>query len=167
RIPGRGSLPAPLQGDGEGSSGADDRLLRGASAPAGAAREMIETAGARPDGARRRPGTTTQETTMRTPTWPSRPRELLTLLVFALSVPAADLSAQGRAFEPSDWYRLTTLSSPSMSPDGAHVAFTFMTVLEEENRRHREVWLVPTAGGDPVRLTAPGTESSDPRWSHD
>jgi len=104
---------------------------------------------------------------MRTPTWPSRPRELLTLLVFALSVPAADLSAQGRAFEPSDWYRLTTLSSPSMSPDGAHVAFTVMTVLEEENRRHREVWLVPTAGGDPVRLTAPGTESSDPRWSHD
>ncbi len=27
--------------------------------------------------------------------------------------------------------------------------------------------MVPTSGGDPVRLTSPGTESSNPRWSED
>ncbi len=88
-----------------------------------------------------------------------------TLALLALApLPAA---SQGRAFEPGDWYRLTTLSSPAMSPDGRTVAFTVTTVDEEANRRHAEVWMVETAGGEPLRLTAPGTESSNPRWSPD
>jgi dipeptidyl aminopeptidase/acylaminoacyl peptidase len=93
------------------------------------------------------------------------------LFVAALLVLALPASAQtadaGRAFTPEDWYKLTTLSSPAMSPDGRYVAFTVMTIDEDENERHREVWMVPAAGGEPTRLTAPGTESSNPRWSHD
>jgi len=77
------------------------------------------------------------------------------------------LHAQGRAFTPADWYRVTTVSQPAMSPDGKQVAFTVTTVVERENRRHSEVWLAPTAGGASRRLTAPGYESSGPRWSHD
>ncbi|HEX9886111.1 MAG TPA: S9 family peptidase, partial [Longimicrobiales bacterium] len=50
---------------------------------------------------------------------------------------------------------------------GAWVAVTVTTVEEDENRRHSEVWMVSSDGGEPVRLTAPGTESSNPRWSHD
>ena len=100
-------------------------------------------------------------------------RRSLTTLVALLALagpvsaqsPAA--SAAGRAFTPEDWYELTTVSSPAMSPDGRWVAFTVMTIDEAANKRHNEVWMVPTAGGDPVRLTAPGTESSSPRWSHD
>ena len=92
------------------------------------------------------------------------------LLSFALLALAAPVSAQqpaGRAFTPEDWYRLTTLSSPAMSPDGRWVAFTVTTVKEEDNRRHQEIWMVSTSGGEPVRLTSPGTESSNPRWSPD
>jgi dipeptidyl aminopeptidase/acylaminoacyl peptidase len=74
---------------------------------------------------------------------------------------------EGRAFTPEDWYRLTNVASPAMSPDGRWVAFTVTTIDEADNERHREVWMVATEGGDPVRLTAPGTESSSPRWSHD
>ncbi|HSM60201.1 MAG TPA: hypothetical protein VK849_05365, partial [Longimicrobiales bacterium] len=88
----------------------------------------------------------------------------------ALAAPASPRQAtaqQGRAFTPADWYRLTTLSSPAMSPDGRWVAFTVNTVDEEDNRRHSEVWMVSTDGGEPTRLTSPGTESSNPRWSHD
>lgn len=84
----------------------------------------------------------------------------------ALLVPASS-AAQGRAFEPEDWYRLTTLSSPAMSPDGRFVAFTVTTVDEDANRRHSEVWMVEVDGGEPRRLTSPGTESSNPRWSPD
>jgi hypothetical protein len=73
-------------------------------------------------------------------------------------------AAQGRAFTPQDWYRLTTLSSPAMSPDGRHVAFTVTTVKEADNARHSEVWMVSTEGGDPTRLTSPGTVSSS-RWT--
>jgi dipeptidyl aminopeptidase/acylaminoacyl peptidase len=54
-----------------------------------------------------------------------------------------------------------------MSPDGTRVAFTVTTVNERENGLHSEVWMVATDGGDPIRLTSPGTESSNPRWSDD
>ena len=80
------------------------------------------------------------------------------LLLVAAATPA---QAQApRAMQPNDWHRLTTLSQPAMSPDGRVVAFTVTTVNERENKRHQEVWVVPAAGGDPVRYTAPSTESS-------
>jgi dipeptidyl aminopeptidase/acylaminoacyl peptidase len=91
-------------------------------------------------------------------------------MVLLLAGPLAAQEAQapqGRAFTPQDWYRLTTLSSPAVSPDGQHVAFTVTTVKEADNARHSEVWMVPTEGGEPTRLTAPGTVSSSPRWSED
>jgi dipeptidyl aminopeptidase/acylaminoacyl peptidase len=90
------------------------------------------------------------------------------LLLVALAVaPIAAQEPAGRAFTPEDWYRLTTVSSPAMSPDGRLVAFTVTTVKERENERHSEVWVVPSAGGEPVRYTSPGVSSSSPRWSHD
>lgn len=93
---------------------------------------------------------------------------LASLLALTTTLAAQAAPAEtGRAFTPADWYRLTTVSSPAMSPDGRHVAFTVTTVKESDNRRHSEVWLVPADGGDPMRLTSPGTESSSPRWSHD
>ncbi len=95
-----------------------------------------------------------------------RPMLFLAALL-ALAAPVFAQQPTGRAFTPQDWYRLTTLSSPAMSPDGRWVAFTVTTVNEEENQRHSEIWMVATSGGEPVRLTAPGTESSGPRWSPD
>ena len=97
----------------------------------------------------------------------------LTALLFGLLLLACPLSAQegtgvnGRAFTPEDWYKLTRLSTPAMSPDGEWVAFTVTTVAEADNALHSEVWMVSTEGGEPVRLTSPGTESSRPRWSDD
>lgn len=90
------------------------------------------------------------------------------IALVALGAPLFTLGAQGpRAFTPADWYRLTTLSAPALSPDGRSVAFTVTTVKEADNRRHQEVWVVPSAGGAAMRYTAPGYESSSPRWSPD
>ena len=95
------------------------------------------------------------------------------LAIAALGAGSAVLGAQSptvqsrRAFTPADWYKVTTLSAPAVSPDGRRVAFTVTTVREAENRRHAEVWVVPTAGGDPVRFTSPSTESTNPRFSAD
>jgi dipeptidyl aminopeptidase/acylaminoacyl peptidase len=82
---------------------------------------------------------------------------------------AATLDAQQakRAFTPTDVYKLTTVSAPAMSPDGNRIAFQVQTVNERDNKYHREVWVVPTAGGEPQRFTSPSTESSNPRWSPD
>ena len=88
-------------------------------------------------------------------------------LVFGVGF-AATLRAQApRAFTPADWYKVTTLSTPAMSPDGRHVAFTVTTVREGDNKRHNEVWVAATAGGAPQRFTSAGYESSNPRWSPD
>ncbi len=88
------------------------------------------------------------------------------VLTFLLVLAPHALPAQ-RAMQPNDWHRVTTLSQPAMSPDGKVVAFTVTTVNERDNKRHQEVWVVPTAGGDPVRYTAPATESSNPSFSPD
>jgi dipeptidyl aminopeptidase/acylaminoacyl peptidase len=88
--------------------------------------------------------------------------------VAALTAPILTLGAQQkRAFALADWYKLSTLSAPAVSPDGGRVAFTVQTVNEKDNKYHREVWVVPTARGDAVRFTSPSTESSNPHWSPD
>jgi dipeptidyl aminopeptidase/acylaminoacyl peptidase len=88
-----------------------------------------------------------------------------------LLMPAGLLSAQQtparHAFTPGDWYKVTTVGTPALSPDGEKVAFTVTTVREAENRRHSEVWVVGTKGGEPSRYTSPGYESSNPRFSDD
>jgi dipeptidyl aminopeptidase/acylaminoacyl peptidase len=90
------------------------------------------------------------------------------LALLALISTGAVSHAQGkRAFTLADWYRLSVLSAPAMSPDGSQIAFQVQTALEKDNRYHREVWVVPTAGGEPRRFTSPSTESTNPRWSPD
>ncbi|MDQ6885959.1 MAG: S9 family peptidase [Gemmatimonadota bacterium] len=94
----------------------------------------------------------------------------ISLCCFAIAAVPGFASAQqksARAFTPSDWYRLTAVAAPALSPDGKLVAFTVTTVKEAENRRHSEVWVVPTTGGEPSRYTTPGVESSAPRFSPD
>ncbi|HXT15922.1 MAG TPA: S9 family peptidase [Gemmatimonadaceae bacterium] len=71
------------------------------------------------------------------------------------------------AFTPADWYKVTTVAAPALSPDGGKIAFTVTTVREAENRRHSEVWVVPTQGGPAMRYTSPSFESSAPRFSDD
>jgi len=87
-------------------------------------------------------------------------------LVLTAGVAAAQQPAR-HAFTPADWYKVTQLSTPALSPDGKLVAFTVTTVREAEDKRHSEVWVVPTQGGQPMRYTSPGFESSAPRFSDD
>ena len=98
------------------------------------------------------------------------------LHAFAAVVAAAlwgvdDLAGQTRGYMPEDYYRLAVVGEVAVSPDGAHVAFTVTTVVEDENRRHREIWVQPLSGGrpdgEPFAVTSPNEESSGPRWSPD
>jgi Tol biopolymer transport system component len=80
---------------------------------------------------------------------------------------ASTLPKGPRAMMLADWYRVANVSTPSISPDGKRVAMTVTRAVEAENRRHSEIWVVNTAGGEPQRWTSPSTESANPRWSHD
>lgn len=73
-----------------------------------------------------------------------------------------------RPLELEDYYRLKDAGSPSLSPDGTQVAYVVTIVVEDENRRRREVWLAPADGsGEPVRVTDPDDDASSPRWTSD
>jgi len=89
----------------------------------------------------------------------------------ALMFGSVSAAAQQRGFEPADYYRLVTPEDIAVSPGGGLVAFAVTTVVEEENRRHTEIWMQNlNAGrpdGDPFRFTDPTRESTNPRWSPD
>jgi dipeptidyl aminopeptidase/acylaminoacyl peptidase len=94
----------------------------------------------------------------------------VTCAVFAAAAQAPPPApAANHGFTPADWYKVTTVSTPVLSPDGGKVAFTVTTVREAENRRHSEIWVASTAGGggDAARYTSPAFESSAPRFSDD
>jgi dipeptidyl aminopeptidase/acylaminoacyl peptidase len=83
-------------------------------------------------------------------------------------LPAVVQGQQPRPWQSTDYYRLTAVSNPSLSPDGRRVAFVVTTVVEDKDRRHNEVWLAAADGSAPAfRYTSPATEASNPTWSPD
>src|SRR6266566_4335799 len=73
-----------------------------------------------------------------------------------------------RPWQSTDYYRLTVVSDPKLSPDGRRVAFVVTTVVEDKDRRHNEIWLAPSDGSAPAfRYTSPATEATSPTWSPD
>jgi dipeptidyl aminopeptidase/acylaminoacyl peptidase len=107
----------------------------------------------------------------------TRTRLLRTALAAALAIPFAvalvpqtgTAQSAKRAFETRDWYRVKTVGSPALTPDGKYVAVQVTSVVEAKNTRVNEIWVVPTApgGGEPVRFSAPGFDSTAPRFSAD
>lgn len=80
-------------------------------------------------------------------------------------------AAQKRPLVPTDYYRQVNVAEAAVAPSGQLVAFTVTTVVEKENRRHREIWVQRLKDGAPdgvpVRFTDPTLEASGPVWSPD
>jgi dipeptidyl aminopeptidase/acylaminoacyl peptidase len=87
-------------------------------------------------------------------------------IVVAAGVPAA--AQPPRPIELADYYEVEAVNGTALSPDGRWVAFVRTVIVESENRRHSEIWIVPADGSAPPRrLTNPALSSSAPRWSPD
>ena len=89
----------------------------------------------------------------------------------AVAALAASLwaNAQTPAKHPitfDDMIQLHRVSAPQVSPDGKWVAFAVSTPDMQANRNASNLWLIGTAGGDPVQLTQSGHDSA-PAWSPD
>ncbi len=88
---------------------------------------------------------------------------LLLLLAVSTTLPAAS-----RPLHLEDYYRIETASVPAISPDGRWVVFVRNTIIEAENHRHTELWMVPSdASAAAIRLTSPAFDASAPKWSPD
>ncbi len=88
---------------------------------------------------------------------------LLVLLVLAVAAPVL---AQ-KPFDVDALMKLSRVSDPQVSPDGKMVAFTVQSVDLAANTKPQNIYVVPIAGGDPVRITNAGTANDRPRWSPD
>ena len=82
-------------------------------------------------------------------------------------IPAGDAAASPRrAARLDDVYALELPGQPAISPDGTRVIYVLRTADAEADVERSSLWQVPTAGGDPVRLTR-GPADTAPAWSPD
>ncbi|MEK6299984.1 MAG: S9 family peptidase [Acidobacteriota bacterium] len=95
-------------------------------------------------------------------------RRTIALLVLITSpcVVAAP-AQQKRVMSFEDVLSLKTVSDAQVSPDGQWVAYVVTSADMKENANDADVWLVSTAGAEPVRLTASKKNDNQPRWSPD
>ncbi len=97
----------------------------------------------------------------------------LGLLVATVFLPVASLAqtpAQPgrRPLQLEDFYRLRSIGSPAISPDGRWVLYTISTPVEETNGSSVETWLVATDGSTPpTPIRHQGQSVTAPRWTDD
>ena len=90
-----------------------------------------------------------------------------TRLIGFILLSFAKLTFGDRGLIPKDFYQENTVSEVSVSPDGNFVAFTREQIDEENNRRHKEVWLFNISTSQSERLTSRTYEAQTPKWSPD
>ncbi|HUX06427.1 MAG TPA: S9 family peptidase [Acidobacteriota bacterium] len=88
---------------------------------------------------------------------------LILILVTATILVAADK----HPYTVDDHLKMNRLSSPALSPDGKWIAFSVTAYDKESNSGSSDIYLVPTAGGEPHRLTTHPARDSSPVWSPD
>jgi dipeptidyl aminopeptidase/acylaminoacyl peptidase len=92
----------------------------------------------------------------------------LLIVLLVLGSPLATSAQERRPLTLEDYYRLESVGAPAIAPDGHSIAYVRTRILEEENRRHSEIWLAAFDGSaPPVRLTSPAFSASNPQWSPD
>jgi len=72
-----------------------------------------------------------------------------------------------RNIQVDDYFALKSVGGPRISPDGAWVAYTVSSKDLENDRSETRLWMVPTAGGEALPMTAKGSSAGRPRWSPD
>lgn len=98
-------------------------------------------------------------------------RRLLCFASFAVCVTLSWPFASARAQSPhpmsfDDMISMSRVSDPQVSPDGKWVAYSVAKPDLPANHLVHNIWLVPTAGGEPRQITQGGSDER-PRWSPD
>lgn len=86
-------------------------------------------------------------------------------LALLSTVPVA--AQEKRPLRIDDLFALREVGDPRLSPDGAQVAFTVRSLDPKKDKSDTDVYMIPVAGGDALRLTASPKAETRPRWSPD
>src|SRR4051812_45321460 len=92
---------------------------------------------------------------------------LLSLVLALASLAISQQPAAKRLMSERDIFRFVWVADPEVSPDGARVAFTRVTVNDKGDGYETSLWSVAADGsGASARMTS-GTRDAQPRWSPD
>src|SRR5436309_1568539 len=101
-------------------------------------------------------------------------KALLVLALFATpfanaanAANTANAADAPRLLGTGDVFALKTVGGPQISPEGAWVAFSVRTLDAKEDRGDSDLYMVPIAGGEAVRLTSSPKSETTPRFSPD
>jgi dipeptidyl aminopeptidase/acylaminoacyl peptidase len=75
--------------------------------------------------------------------------------------------AAPRPLTVDDYFRILNVDEPQISPDGKWVAYTVTSSDLDKDEEASRIWMIPTAGGEPVPMTSKDRSASQPRWSPD
>jgi dipeptidyl aminopeptidase/acylaminoacyl peptidase len=89
------------------------------------------------------------------------------LSLFATTAMTAPKPDEPQPFTARDLVMLERVSDPRVSPDGRFVAYTLRETDYAANKGIKHLWLVPTAGGEPRKLTGGAGNDNDGRWAPD
>jgi dipeptidyl aminopeptidase/acylaminoacyl peptidase len=93
---------------------------------------------------------------------------LLSSTLVAAQGPEQDESAPSlRSLRIDDTFKIKSVRSPSLSPDGKRLAYTVTTRNFDENSSKTRIWMMATKGGDPIPMTAEVVSSRAPTFSRD
>ncbi|HET7293516.1 MAG TPA: prolyl oligopeptidase family serine peptidase [Vicinamibacteria bacterium] len=84
-----------------------------------------------------------------------------------LALCPAAVHGQTRPVAIDDLLALKDVEGPQISPDGKWVAYAVETIDAEKDESQKDLWMVPFAGGEPLRLTSSPKSESRPRFSPD
>jgi dipeptidyl aminopeptidase/acylaminoacyl peptidase len=90
---------------------------------------------------------------------------LVFLCLAAVGALAQQPAAAPRPITIADYFQIHEVHGPQISPDGRWIAYAVRTPNLDEDKNESRIWMVSSAGGDAIALTAEGDSSSHPRWS--
>ena len=88
-------------------------------------------------------------------------------VLFAFIALLGCAQGQKQPFTADAMMRILRISEPQLSPDGKLVALTVDRPEVDENKKPKQIYVVPLAGGPAVAVTRDGTMNYRPRWTPD
>ncbi len=86
--------------------------------------------------------------------------------IYLLIAVTISFAQERRPLSIDDYFKLKDVSDVALSPDGKWVAYVVSNVDESKDTTLSNIYMVPSAGGNPIQITFSGEDES-PLWSPD